>query len=131
MTEGGVSSPVLHCIFNSGSITHYMHDVDPLLINQLPNLYAVCLANKVAGKRAVFGGFFISTTYSHTDVDNFGAACTSAISTMKELLPLMTSTTTLLPARIPLPAGEKPLTENEMVAVIFQQYFKFHEIGQA
>lgn len=132
MSVGGLSCPILHCIFSSGSVTHYTHDVDPILVDQLPNLYAVCLANRTAGKRNVFGGFFIKTTYSHDDVQEFGAACKAAMSTMKELQHFLDDSTSLLPAKIAAPGTEEqPFTENELLGVIFKQYVKFHEVGQA
>lgn len=128
-SPGGVSCPLYHCVFNQGSITHYMHETDSEVIKCLPNLYAVCLANNVDGKRCVVGGFYIQTTYSHRDT-GFPAACKSAISMMPELTSLLTSTTSLLPAKVTVGGvNDQPLSEDEMTAFIFQQYFKFHEVG--
>lgn len=128
---GGLSSPIYHCIFNQGSLTHFLHEVDPSVVDQLPHMYAVCVAGRVNGKRNVVAGFVLKTSYSHQD-PGFDGACKGAISCMKEIAPLLDSTTTLLPARIAVDGtNQSPLTEDEMNAFMFTQYMKFHEIGQA
>ncbi len=129
--KGGLTIPIYHCIFNQGSITHYLHEIDPDLLAQLPNLYAVCVATKVSGRRNVVAGFFVKTSYTHQDRE-FGDACRGAIAFMNEINPLLDSEFSLLPARVSIGGADtSPLSEDEMNAYIFQQYFKFQEVGQA
>ena len=128
---GGITIPIYHCIFNQGSITHFLHEIDSSLTSQLPNLYAVCVARKVQGRRNVVAGFFIKTSYTHHDQE-FAEACRGAIAFMDEIRPLLGEEFSLLPARVSMGGKDvSPLTEEEMNAFIFQQYFKFHEMGQA
>mgnify|MGYP001572801275 CR=1 FL=1 len=127
---GGVSIPILHCVFNNGSITHYNRDYDTALYESLPNLYAVCVATRPhGGHRKVLGGFFIKTSYDHSNTE-FHEACKAALQTMNEIKELIGDEFSLLPARINISA-DKTLSEDELVSLLFQQYFKHDEGNRA
>jgi len=127
--QGGLTIPLFHCIFNNGSITHYDRKYDAKLYTSLPNLYAVCIANKNSGMRRVVGGFFVKTSYSHND-EGFIDAIAAAAQSATELLPLLNGNTSFLPARLNAPL-DPPLTEQEMLDVMLEQYVKFSTHGTA
>jgi hypothetical protein len=130
MKQGGVTIPIFHCVFNNGSITHYAHEFENALYEAIPNLYAVCVAQRARdGFRHVIAGFFIKTSFKH-DEEGFHDACKASIKTMKEVESIIDGEFSLLPALMTI-KGPHPLTEEELLSIIFQQYFKHHEMGRA
>ena len=128
--KGGLTAPLFHCVFNAeGSITHYLNEVDPDLRRRLPHTYAVCLADNSSVPRRVVAGFFAKTTYLHTE-DGFAVAMKSVVQALERLQPFQSANISFLPARINVPDGG-PLSEDEMLRVLFQQYTKFSAVGTA
>ncbi len=130
MTDtGGITIPLFHCIFNNGSITHYDREYDTDLYFSLPNLYAVCIADRKSGKRQLVAGFFVKTSYSHHD-SGFVPAIAAAAQSATELIPFLNEKISFLPARIQAP-DSAPLSEYEMLDVMLKQYVKFSSHGTA
>jgi hypothetical protein len=129
-TKAGVSFLLFHCIFNGdGSITHFMHDIDLESYQSLPNMYAVCIAERAGKQRKVTGGFFIRTSYTHDDKD-FDNALAIAAAGVPRLDKLITKDSSFLPARVQTPAGP-PLTEKEMLKAMLSQQLKHSSMGMA
>ena len=127
--KGGATIPLFHCVFHDGSLTHFLHDFDPSLYKQLANLYAVCVADNSIGFKRIIGGYFIKTSFDHKDPE-FQSAAKTAAHSMNAIAPLLNSTTTILPSKLTI-AGDAPLSEHEMLSIIFRQYIKHHEVGRA
>jgi hypothetical protein len=128
--KGGLSVLLFHCLFNDGgSITHFTHEYDPELYQVLPNLYAVCIAERSGNNRKITGGFVIKTSYTHNDQD-FLATLTQAVSIEPRLSNLVGSRASFLPARIGVPVGG-PITEAEMLRVMVDQSLKHSAVGSA
>ncbi|MCG8992773.1 hypothetical protein LH427_13150 [Laribacter hongkongensis] len=128
--KGGVSSPLMHCVFNEdGSITHYLNEVDPALENVLSNTYAICIADNKTSPRKVVGGIVAKTSYHHDDA-GFHAAMDGILHSLPKLSGIISDRTSLLPAKLGVPPGVS-LTEDEMLRVLVQQYIRLSASGSA
>lgn len=124
--KGGFSMVLFHCLFHdNGSFTSFMHDFDVDSYHALPNLYAVCVANKSPGKKKITAGFFIKTNYSDEDVDFIGTL-NNVVSSIPEIARLVSANTSFLPGRIKLTGA--PISESEMIRAITSQALK-HGVG--
>ena len=118
---------LFHCFFNEGgSITHFAHEYDPEIYQSLPNLYAVCIAERSGNRKKITGGFVIKTSYTHNDQD-FLTTLTTAVAIEPRLKGLIGSHTSFLPARVGIPVGG-PISEAEMLRVMQTQSLK-HSVG--
>lgn len=130
MSKGGVTIPLFHCIFNGAeSITHYLRDYDEGLYEALPNIFAICISNNKGSRRKIVAGFIVKTSYGANDAEFLPALLGAAKSTA-EINPLLTKSSSLLPAILRIPGTELP-TENEMLQVMQQQFLKFSTGGHA
>lgn len=121
--QGGESLMLFHCSFNGdGTVTHYVHDMLEDIYKRLPNMYAVIIADNSTEKRRLVGGFVIKTSKTDEDPD-FIETLRTATCVSNDLMGLLNPKTSFLPARIGV-QGESPITEDEMLTVINQQYFK-------
>lgn len=83
--KGGVSVPVFECIFNGAtSITSYTRSFDQTLYELLDNLYVV-LISKNTVKREIVAGFFIKTSLTHNDGEDFQDVLEAALITSQNL----------------------------------------------
>jgi hypothetical protein len=124
--KGGLSALLFHCFFNGDeSITHYMHNIDSDLYEELTNLYAVCIASTTDKRKTVLAGFVIKTSYTHNDTD-FIDTLINAVSMEPQLNDLIGDNTSFLPARLGI-TGNKPPTETEMLRIMVGQHLKFSE----
>jgi len=129
--KGGVNLLLFHCVFNEfESITHYLHKFDTKLYEALPNLYAVCISHNTNSVKKVIGGFFVKTSYSHSDEKAFLDLCRGIFHQIKEFQDFTSSDVRFLPAKIGVP-DNRPLTENEMARLISRQAIKFSALGNA
>jgi len=131
MTEkGGITETVLHAIFNGhDSITHFMHTLVPGLHENLPNMYAVCIADKGQSPRKIVAGFICKTSYHHDDVD-FRNAMNGQLAITPDLNKFNESRYSLLPGRINIARHEIP-SENSMVRLLLDQALKHNTFGNA
>jgi hypothetical protein len=128
---GGMTIPLFHCIFNEGgSVTHFMHEVDLEVYRSLPNMYAVCIADRSKRHKRVTGGFFVVTNYSHNDEENFTMALSNIVAAVPRLAALISEQSSFLPGRIVVPDGPPP-TEEEMLRVMVSQALKHSSAGAA
>lgn len=128
--KDGLSILLFHCLFNDdGSITHFTHEYDPELYQALPNLYAVCIADRSGNSRKITGGFVIKTSYTHNDKD-FLATLTNAMSIEPRMNALIGTHSSFLPARVGIPV-DGPITEAEMLRVMLDQSLKHSAVGSA
>jgi len=124
--KGGATISLFHCFFNGDeSITHFMHEFDTAIYQELPNLYAVCIAKTTSKTKTVQAGFIVKTSYTHNDPD-FIDVLNLAVASEPTLKSLIGEGSTFLPARIAA-AGDEPLSEAAMLKVMFEQHLKFSD----
>jgi hypothetical protein len=129
-SESGISMMLFHCLFHAdGSTTHYHHDYDEDIYSVLPNLYAVCIADRPGRARKIPAGFIIKTSGHHHDND-FVNALRASVASIEVLSRLMTPKPSFLPAKITVPNGGA-ITETEMLKVMVNQAMKHGSIGTA
>lgn len=129
--KGGVSIPVFECLFNGpASITSFTRSFDQALYELLPNLYVVCIAKGSDERRKLIGGFFIKTSYHHSDGADFQDALNQAVYTSENLASFTGPEYALLPARLGI-EGSEPLSEAEMLHILSTQYLKYSRAGSA
>ena len=128
--KGGLTIPLLHCLFHGEAVTHFLHEYDPALYAVLPNLYAACIAQTEGGRRSVVAGLFVKTSYSHHD-EEFADALTAAMSSIERLRPLVGPRTSFLPSRVTLAEGSTPITEWEMLRTLHQKWLQHSSAGAA
>ncbi len=126
--KGGVGVLLMHCEFNEleGSITHYMHEFDSKMYESLMNLYAVCIAVTNNKKKIIRAGFFIKTSFHHSD-DGFVDNLKLAMKSTPKLQKYLSENSSLFPARIGV--NGPPPTEQEMLSLMMQQYTKYSVEG--
>lgn len=131
--RGGFTFPILSCVFNAdGSITHFMHEIDPSLYKMLPNLYAICVTKAEDGRRIVPCGFFVKTSYDHNhDEAEFSSALAGIAKQIPQIAALRTSGDRIVSGRIGNVQPEMVLTEEEMLRLMIGQYLKLSSAGQA
>jgi len=126
--KGGVVVPLNWCTFNEfDSIQHDTFTTEPELLKLLPNVYAVCIARRNSNPRAIVGGFFVRTSYTHDDPE-FPDALAKAMYAVPEFRKFAPELHSFLPARVSAPLD---VTENEMLKVLFSQKLKFTTGGSA
>jgi hypothetical protein len=125
--QGGLTTPLFHCIFNgSESITGFMHETKEELVAILPHLYAVCLTNTAQGSKQVLAGFVVKTSFTHHDA-GFLDALNGLVSSIPSLSRLRDHQSTLLPARIEI-KGTEPLSEEDLSRLMVRQFVR-HSVG--
>ncbi len=128
--KGGLSIPVLHCIFNGyNSVTHYVHELDREMYEALPNLYAICIADNHQSYKKIVAGLFIKTSYTHEEAE-FLDVLSAIVSTTPELKDLSWERISFFPARLGV-KGAAPLSEEQMLAIISNQRLKHAVVGNA
>lgn len=126
--KGGVVVPLNWCTFNEfDSIQHDTFTTEPELSKLLPNVYAVCIARRNSDPKAIVGGFFVRTSYTHNDPE-FSDALAKAMYAVPEFRKFAPELHSFLPARVSAPLD---VTENEMLKVLFSQKLKFTTGGSA
>jgi len=125
--KGGVTIPVFDCIFHGAeSIESFARDFDEELYAQLPNLYAICVAEKQGREKRIVAGFFVKTSYTHHD-EEFLSAITMALKSSEKLHKFAGPNSSFFPARLGV-VGSSPLTETEMLKIMITQFLK-HSVG--
>ncbi len=114
-------------LFISNCLTSFTKDFDVGMYEILPNLYVVCIANKRGSSKNIDAGFIIKTTYTHDDPE-FCDVITGVAESSQELKKFVDVNTSFFPARLKV-AGSEPLSENEMLRIMFQQKLKFSTDG--
>lgn len=126
--KGGVAVPLNWCVFDGfNSVLHDTFSTDPELLRVLPNVYAVCIAQRSSIPKKIVGGFFVRTSYTHNDAEFADALANAmaAVPAFRELVPELHS---FLPARVDAPLD---VTEDEMLTVLLSQKLKFTTGGSA
>ena len=126
--KGGLAVPLNWCVFNGfESMLHDVFTTDPMLLKQLTNVYAVCIARRQTKPRLIVAGFFVRTSFSHED-NEFAAALASAMDAVPEFRKFAPEEHSFLPAKVQAPLD---VTENEMLKVLMAQKLKFTTGGSA
>lgn len=122
---------LMHCFFNKNkTVTHFMHTQFDELYQTLPNLYAVLITKEVNSIKDIVGGIFLKTD-NHHDSPDFIETLIAASCVSNDLMELVQKASSFLPAKIGC-QGDLPITENEMLRVLAEQYYKFcPEVGRA
>jgi hypothetical protein len=129
-TEGGVTLPVLDCIFHSHeSIESFPRKFDDVRYRSLPYLYVVCLADTSTALRHIVAGVVVKTDLTHKDPE-FADSVTAAIEASSNLKRFLGPQIQLLPARLSV-EGNEPLSERELLQILATQYVKFAVGGNA
>ncbi|WP_343742150.1 hypothetical protein [Herbaspirillum huttiense] len=129
--KGGVSIPLLECIFHQGiSTTHFTYDFEPSLYDLLENLYIIVVANNSYRPRSIPVGIVVKTSYTHEDPEFLSAVCSLLSESQNVAKHFDPEVCSLLPMRLKLSHG-KPITENEMLYYLQMQYFKFAPSGNS
>ena len=128
----GYSTQILmHCFFNKDkTVTHFLHNQLEGLYQALPNLYGVLITKEVGGVKNIVGGLFLKTDNHHDNAD-FIETLLAASCISPDLMALVQNASSFLPAKMNCP-GDLPITENEMLRALAEQYYKFcPEAGNA
>lgn len=126
--KGGVAVPLNWCVFSGfDSVLHDAFTTDPELLTHLPNVYAVCIAQRKSNPKMIVGGFFVRTSYTHEDLE-FSDALANAMAAVPEFRKFAPELHSFLPAKVRAPLD---ITEDEMLKLLWSQKLKFTTGGTA
>lgn len=130
-SPGQISMLVFHCFFNgSDSITHFDHDFDLELYNNLDHLYGVLIADNSTANKKITAGFALKTTLTHHQ-PGFLEILSGIDSINEGLAEHIHPKSSFLPFKINVGKTDAPLSENEYLQLMYNQFMRFNVDGKA